>query len=119
MIFIFLIIVCGFLFGLIISKKYNQLFQKKRLEKISNNEEDKDFVELKFMSVKEANEINNVLDDNFLKFNKLKNFDILNEAKKNRELIDNLNKKNSSKKNYEKYISINIFLYFYFLFIFI
>lgn len=121
---ILLIIISGFILGLFISKKYNKLFKKKIYEKNSNvDEDDKDFVDIKFMSVKEANEIKGVYDDNLIKFNELKNFNILNEAKKSRELIDNLNnikKKNiDKKKNYEIFISTKVILYFIFLFLLI
>ena len=121
LVFIILIIIFGFIIGLILSRKFNKLFKKKESEKINDNEDDKDFVDVKFMSVKEANEINDVYDENLIKFNKLKDFNFLNEAKKSREIIDNLNKKNnaSKKMNYGNYISINIFIYFILLFTFI
>ena len=95
LVFIILIIIFGFIIGLILSQKFNKLFKKKESEKINDNEDDKDFVDVKFMSVKEANEINDVYDENLIKFNKLKDFNFLNEAKKSREIIDNLNKKNN------------------------
>ena len=121
LVFIILIIIFGFIIGLILSQKFNKLFKKKGSEKINDSEDDKDFVDVKFMSVKEANEINDVYDENLIKFNKLKDFNFLNEAKKSREIIDNLNKKNnaSKKMNYGNYISINIFIYFILLFTFI
>ena len=121
LVFIILIIIFGFIIGLILSQKFNKLFKKKESEKINDNEDDKDFVDVKFMSVKEANEINDVYDENLIKFNKLKDFNFLNEAKKSREIIDNIKKKNnaSKKMNYGNYISINIFIYFILLFTFI
>ena len=121
LVFIILIIIFGFIIGLILSKKYNKLFKKKGSEKIIDSEDDKDFVDVKFMSVKEANEINDVYDENLIKFNKLKDFNFLNEAKKSREIIDNLNKKNNASKkvNYGNYISINIFIYIFYFIIYI
>ena len=92
--FLLLLIIClGFFFGFKLSRKYNKLF-KKNINKnsISNNKKEEDYVEIKFMSVKEADEINEVSDENMKKFKELNNFNILNEVKKNRILKENLEK---------------------------
>ena len=114
--FLLLLIIClGFFFGFKLSRKYNKLF-KKNINKnsISNNRKEEDYVEIKFMSVKEADEINEVSDENMKKFKELNNFNILNEVKKNRILKENL-EKIKKEKNFGPIIKENIIIILVFL----
>jgi hypothetical protein len=85
-----LTIIFGFLFGLKIKKKYNSFFKynKRKVEKVNidkkiNND---DNINIKFMSAREADIIDEIYNDNVIKLKSLKNFDILNEARKNRKV---------------------------------
>ena len=83
-----IIIICGLLLGIKLSKIYNRLFKiKVNKNKVNiNYDDDKDFVEVKFMSVKEADVINEIVEDNLLKYNKLNDFNMFNEIQKNRKI---------------------------------
>lgn len=122
-ILLLIIIIFGFLLGIKLSKIYNRLFKSKVKEnKVNNNnDDDKDFVEVKFMSVKEADVINEIVDDNLLKYNKLNDFNMFNELQKNRKIKQEelkkeetlkkqkiLNKTNKEEKKH--YSFINYFL---------
>ena len=85
-----LTIIFGFLFGLKIKKKYNSFFKynKRKVEKVNidkkiNND---DNINIKFMSAREADIIDEIYNDNIIKLKSLKDFDILNEARKNRKV---------------------------------
>ena len=114
-----LIIFFGFIFGLMLSRQYNKLFKRGRNKNINkNSNKEDDYVEVKFMSVKEADEMNEVLDENMKKFKELNNFNILNEVKKNRQIkeqIENIHKE----ENIGYFIKQNIILIFIFLIFFI
>ncbi len=114
-----LIIFFGFIFGLILSRQYNKLFKRGRNKNINkNSNKEDDYVEVKFMSLKEADEMNEVLDENMKKFKELNNFNILNEVKKNRQIkeqIENIHKE----ENIGYFIKQNIILIFIFLIFFI
>ena len=114
--FLLLLIIClGFFFGFKLSRKYNKLFIKNiNKNRISNNKKEEDYVEVKFMSVKEADEINEVSDENMKKFKELNNFNILNEVKKNRILKENL-EKIKKEKNFGAIIKENIIIILVFL----
>jgi hypothetical protein len=123
-----IIIFSGFLFGLKLSALCNRLFKKKTFDnqyssKGVNNKNDKEFVEIKFMSVKEVDEIKELNDENLLKYNQINNFNIFNAVKQNKESnkikynynkkkeVNNTNKKEDKKKssfirNILKYIII-------------
>ena len=84
-----LTIICGFLFGLKIKKKYNAFFKYnkrkveiKNIDKINND----DNINIKFMSAREADVINELYNDNMVKLKSLKDFNILNEARKIRKV---------------------------------
>ena len=130
-IFLFLllfVVISGFIFGIILSRQYKKLFKKEKNRKIDNNKkEEEEFIDVKFMSVKEADEIKQVNDENLIKFKELNNFNILNEAKRNRELIkfnsNNAQKakktKKEEKKNFGNIIKENIILIYILLIILI
>ena len=102
-----------------LSRQYNKLFKRGRNKNINkNSNKEDDYVEVKFMSVKEADEMNEVLDENMKKFKELNNFNILNEVKKNRQIkeqIENIHKE----ENIGYFIKQNIILIFIFLIFFI
>ena len=76
-----IIIICGFLFGLKLSILYNRLFKNKKIEntysiKDINNEEDKYFEEIQFLSVNEMDGCKDLYYDNLKKINQINNFNI-------------------------------------------
>lgn len=87
---LFLIIIFGFLFGFKIKKKYNSFFKynKRKVEIVNidkkNNNDDN--INIKFMSAREADVIDEIYNDNMIKLKSLKDFNILNEARKNRKV---------------------------------
>lgn len=81
-----LIFAFGFIFGLILSQQYNKLFKKGKKINNSNKVENEEFVEVKFMTKQEADELSEVNYENKINFQNLNNFNILEEARKNREL---------------------------------
>lgn len=100
-----IIIISGFLLGLKLSALYNRLFKKKTFDnqynnKDVNNEDDKEFVEIKFMSVKEVDEIKELNDENLLKYNQINNFNIFNAVKQKKE-------SNKFKYNFNKKKEVN------------
>lgn len=114
-----LIIFFGFIFGLMLSRQYNKLFKRGRNKNINkNSNKEDDYVEVKFMSVKEADEMNEVLDENMKKFKELNNFNILNEVKKNRQIKEQI-KNIHKEENIGYFIKQNIILIFIFLIFFI
>jgi hypothetical protein len=85
-----LTIIFGFLFGLKIKKKYNSFFKYKKrkveivnIDKRNNND---DNINIKFMSAREADVIDEIYNDNMIKLKSLKDFNILNEVRKNRKV---------------------------------
>jgi hypothetical protein len=85
-----LTIIFGFLFGLKIKKKYNSFFKYKKrkveivnIDKKNNND---DNINIKFMSASEADIIDEIYNDNMIKLKSLKDFNILNEVRKNRKV---------------------------------
>ena len=85
-----LTIIFGFLFGLKIKKKYNSFFKYKKrkveivnIDKRNNND---DNINIKFMSAREADIIDEIYNDNMIKLKSLKDFNILNEVRKNRKV---------------------------------
>ena len=85
-----LTIIFGFLFGLKIKKKYNSFFKYKKrkveivnIDKKNNND---DNINIKFMSAREADIIDEIYNDNMMKLKSLKDFNILNEVRKNRKV---------------------------------
>ena len=85
-----LTIIFGFLFGLKIKKKYNSFFKYKKrkveivnIDKKNNND---DNINIKFMSAREADVIDEIYNDNMIKLKSLKDFNILNEVRKNRKV---------------------------------
>ena len=85
-----LTIIFGFLFGLKIKKKYNSFFKYKKrkveivnIDKKNNND---DNINIKFMSAREADIIDEIYNDNMIKLKSLKDFNILNEVRKNRKV---------------------------------
>ena len=87
---LFLIIIFGFLLGFKIKKKYNSFFKynKRKIEIVNidkkNNNDDN--INIKFMSAREADVIDEIYNDNMIKLKSLKDFNILNEARKNRKV---------------------------------
>jgi len=85
-----LTIIFGFLFGFKIKKKYNSFFKnnKRKIEIVNidkkNNNDDN--TNIKFMSAREADVIDEIYNDNMIKLKSLKDFNILNEARKNRKV---------------------------------
>ena len=84
---LFLIIIFGFLFGFKIKKKYNSFFKynKRKIEIVNIDEKNNndDNINIKFMSAREADVIDEIYNDNMIKLKSLKDFNILNEARKN------------------------------------
>ena len=85
-----LTMIFGFLFGLKIKKKYNSFFKYKKrkveivnIDKKNNND---DNINIKFMSAREADIIDEIYNDNMIKLKSLKDFNILNEVRKNRKV---------------------------------
>ena len=85
-----LTIIFGFLFGFKIKKKYNSFFKNNKrkveivnIDKKNNND---DNTNIKFMSAREADIIDEIYNDNMIKLKSLKDFNILNEARKNRKV---------------------------------
>ena len=85
-----LTIIFGFLFGLKIKKKYNSFFKYKKrkveivnIDKRNNND---DNINIKFMSAREADVIDEIYNDNMIKLKSLKDFNRLNEVRKNRKV---------------------------------
>ena len=87
---LFLIIIFGFLFGFKIKKKYNSFFKynKRKIEIVNIDEKNNndDNINIKFMSAREADVIVEIYNDNMIKLKSLKDFNILNEARKNRKV---------------------------------
>ena len=87
---LFLIIIFGFLFGFKIKKKYNSFFKynKRKIEIVNIDEKNNndDNINIKFMSAREADVIDEIYNDNMIKLKSLKDFNILNEAIKNRKV---------------------------------
>ena len=85
-----LTIIFGFLFGLKIKKKYNSFFKsnKRKVEIVNINKKNinDDNINVKFMSAREADVIDEIYNDNIIKLKSLKDFNILNEARKNRKV---------------------------------
>ena len=100
-----IIIICGFLFELKLSILYNRLFKNKKIEntysiKDINNEEDKYFEEIQFLSVNEMDGCKDLYYDNLKKINQINNFNIYNAVKQNKESKKfNYNKKKEETKN--------------------
>ena len=81
-----LTIIFGFLSGLKIKKKYNSFFKSNKrkveivnIDKKNNND---DNINVKFMSAREADVIDEIYNDNIIKLKSLKDFNILIEARK-------------------------------------
>jgi len=89
-ILLILTIIFGFLFGLKVKKKYNSFFKynKKKVEipNIDKRNNNDDNINIKFMSAREADIIDEIYNDNMIKLKSLKDFNILNEARKNRKI---------------------------------
>ena len=85
-----LTIIFGFLFGFKIKKKYNSFFKnyKRKVEIVNINKKNNndDNTNIKFMSAREADVIDEIYNDNMIKLKSLKDFNILNEARKNRKV---------------------------------
>ena len=121
------IIISGFIFGILLSRQYKKLFKKEKNIKINTNKkEEEEFIEVKFMTVKEADEIKQVNDENIIKFKELNNFNILKEVKRNRELkkfnsenIKKTKKSGKKNKNYGNFLKENIILIYILLIILI
>ena len=114
------VIISGFIFGIVLSRQYKKIIKKDKNIKInSNKKEEEEFIEIKFMSMKEADEMKQVNDENLIKFKELNNFNILNEAKRNREIINLKNRKKNEKKNNGKIIKENFILIYILLIILI
>ena len=79
-----------FFSGLKIKKKYNSFFKSnKRKVKIVNIDKkynNDDNINVKFMSAREADVIDEIYNDNIIKLKSLKDFNILNEVRKNRKV---------------------------------
>ena len=109
------VLISGFIFGLFLAKQYKKLFKKDFNKNINNIvKDDEDYIPIKFMSVKEADDIKEVVDENIIKFNQIKGVDMLNEAKKLRiKDFEELNKfNNNNKKNHGNLIGTNFILIF-------
>jgi hypothetical protein len=80
----------GFLSGLKIKKKYNSIFKssKRKVEIVNIDKKNinDDNINIKFMSAREADVIDEIYNDNIIKLKSLKDFNILNEARKKRKV---------------------------------
>ena len=105
MIIFLFVLISGIIFGVFLSNQYKKLFKKKINNNNKNNilEDDKDYIPINFMSVKDADDITEVTDENKIIFKEINKIDMLSEAKKIRqqELEDLKRFKNKSDKKDE------------------
>ena len=102
-----IIIIFGILFGIKLSKIYKNIFKKKINAKTVKTKEDEENDVVKFMTNEEKENLNKLNLENHEKYERLFNFNFLEEVKKKK----NINNNATNDKNFSFLINIKIYLF--------